>query len=41
MLMLLMESGLKVVWFLLLLSKNEEVLSELNKVQMDYFVSVL
>ena len=30
-----MESGLKVVWFLLLLSKNEEVLSELNKVQMD------
>ena len=30
-----MESGLKVVWFLLLLSKNEEVLSEVNKVQMD------
>lgn len=35
MLMLLMESGVKVVWFLLLLSKNEEVLSEVNKVQMD------
>ena len=30
-----MESGVKVVWFLLLLSKNEEVLSEVNKVQMD------
>ena len=35
MLMLLMESGVKVVWFLVLLSKNEEVLSEVNKVQMD------
>ena len=35
MLMLLMESGVKVVWFLLLLWKNEEVLSEVNKVQMD------
>ena len=30
-----MESGVKVVWFLVLLSKNEEVLSEVNKVQMD------
>ena len=41
MLKLLMQSGLKVVWFLLLFSKNEEVLSEVNKVEMDEFVSVL
>ena len=33
----LMESGVKVVWFLVLLSKNQEELSEVIKVEMDLF----